>query len=61
MLIGSETNVSKCKSQVPNLNLDGSIISFSSFVTNLGVEFDETLSFKKTYFQRIQKSYVPSP
>ena len=47
ILIGSETNVAKCKSLVPNLKLGDTIISFSQFITTLGVEFDESLSFKK--------------
>ena len=47
ILIGSENNVSKCKAVVPNLKLSDATVPFSPFVTNLGVEFDETLSFKK--------------
>ena len=47
ILIGSKANVAKCKNLVPDLTLGDSVVSFSSFVTNLGVEFDEALSFKK--------------
>ena len=47
ILIGTESNVSKCKSQSPNIKLGDSIVPFSSHVKNLGVLFDETLSFKK--------------
>ena len=46
-LIGSKSAVDYCKSQVSSLQLNQSLITFSSFLKNLGLTIDENLSFKK--------------
>ena len=47
ILIGSKSLVDNCKSQTSTLQLNQSLITFSSFIKNLGVTIDENLSFKK--------------
>ena len=46
ILIGSKSIVESCKSQASFLHLNESIITFSSYIKNLGVTFDENLTFK---------------
>ena len=55
ILIGSERNVAKCKSEISSLKLGDSCITFSSFVKTLGVTLDETLSLEK-HIQTISKN-----
>ena len=45
MLIGTPHSVAQCKSLSNSISFNNSSISFSSTVKNLGVIFDETLSF----------------
>ena len=47
ILIGNPNIVEKCKSQISNIQLNDSIITFSSFLKNLGIILDENLSFDK--------------
>ena len=39
--------VKECKSNISNIQLNNSLISFSSFIKNLGITFDENLTFDK--------------
>ena len=45
IIIGTPSSVAKCKSTATSIKLGDSVIPFSSNVTNLGVIFDESLSF----------------
>ena len=47
IIIGSPTLVNKVKVKIPRITLGDSNITISSEVRNLGVLFDETLSFEK--------------
>ncbi len=47
ILIGNTALVEKCKLKISNIKLSDSLISFSSFIKNLGVIFDEDLSYEK--------------
>ena len=47
ILIGKKNIVDTCKSHTFNIEFNNSIITFSSFIKNLGVTFDENLTFEK--------------
>lgn len=55
ILIGPKTLVDRCKDQVSSITLGSESIPFSSTVKNLGVTFDETLSFR-SHISQIRKS-----
>ena len=45
VIIGTPNSVSKCKTQTQTINIGGSDIVFSPTARNLGITFDESLSF----------------
>ena len=58
MLIGKPSLVARCKSQLNSLNIDNVNLEFAPKARNLGVLFDESLSFKEHISSVFRSSFL---